>query len=251
MSAGKCPKCDKEFKNLGSHSKYCKVAMKQGTHSTSPTPNPIQAPAEPTIHIKQDLGCGMKLSWYNRLFKKKQSKEKKKLTTGEMLDNLPKWSIKAKKPWGKPKNKNASWIQIIAFSRTRPPKAVWAEYDGVSVSVDDMFFPAPHDIRGEIFPYDMDKGIPLLDNSDQYNDMSYWNKLVERVKNMYFTLGMVEGAGDFTKNIGLILLLVGGCLLAVIINIIITYTISKDLASTAGTVGNATTAIQNYINTHP
>jgi len=247
MSAGKCQNCDKEFKNLGSHSKYCKVAMKQGTHSTSPTPNPIQAPAEPSYPIIKEK----KTAWYKRLFAKKQPKEKKKILIGEMLDNLPKWSIEAKKPWGKPKNKNASWIQIIAFSRTRPPKAVWAEYDGVSVSIDDMFFPAPHDIRGEIFPYDMDKGIPLLDNSDQYNDMSYWNKLVERVKNMYFTLGMVEGAGDFTKNIGLILLLVGGCLLAVIINIIITYTISKDLASTVGTIGNATTAIQNYINTHP
>lgn len=246
MASGICPTCNIEFKNLGTH--RCKVAMMQEPILETPkfTISP-STPAEPPILIKEVP----KNPWYKRIFSRKQPKEKKKVTITEMFDSLPKWSIKQKHPWGKPKNKNANWIQIVAFSRTRPPKAVWAEYDGVSISIDDMFFPAPHEIRGEIFPYDMDKGIPLLDNSEQYNDMSYWNKLVERVKNMYFTLGLVSGAGDFTKNIGLILMLVGVCILAVIINIIITYGLTKDFAIAAGQIGNTTAAVQNYINTHP
>jgi len=163
----------------------------------------------------------------------------------------PVWSIKQRKPWGSPKNKNATWIQFVAFSRTRAPKAVWVEYDGVNISVDGMFFPTPGEIRGEIFAYDMDKGLPLLDNTKDLTNMSDWNKLVERVKNMYFTLGLVEGAGDFTKNIGLILMLVGVCILAVIVNIIITYGLTKDFALAAANIGNTTYAVQNYIATHP
>lgn len=244
MAPGICPTCKQEYKNIGAH--RCKVAMKPDTPIiTKPLP-----PAEPFI-LPPQQPKQIKLPWYKRLFSKKQPKEKKKVTIMEMFDSLPRWAIKQKKPWGNPKNKNANWIQIVAFSRTRPPKAVWAEYDGVSISIDDMFFPAPHEIRGEIFPYDMDKGVPLLDNSDQYNDMSYWNKLVERVKNMYFTLGLVSGAGDFTKNIGLILLLVGGCVLAVLINIILTYTLIKDISAASGQIGNITVAVERYIGAHP
>lgn len=259
MSAGICPTCKGEYKNVEVHSRYCKQkpsinkvldnnpdikeAMKQESILQPPTILP--PPVEPSISIQN------KLPWYKRLFAKKQPKEKRKVTITEMFDSLPKWSIKQKKPWGSPKNKTATWIQIVAFSRTRAPKAVWAEYDGVSISIDDMFFPAPSEIRGEIFPYDMDKGVPLLDNSKEFNNMSYWNKLVERVKNMYFTLGFVSGSGDFTKNIGLILMLVGVCILAVIINIIITYGLTKDFAIAAGQIGNTTAAVQNYINTHP
>ena len=271
MASGKCPSCGNEYKNLGAH--RCKavvsnvdttgeVAMAPETiiEESAMTPEPssvtIDEPAqnekqqeEPIIQTHPPIP--MKLPWYKMMFAKKQKPAKKKVAVSEIFDNLPKWAIKTRKPWRKPNNKNASWIQIVAFSRTRPPKAIWAEYDGVSVSVDDMFFPAPHDIRGDIFPYDMDKGVPLLDNSDQYNDMSYWNKLVERVKNMYFTLGLISGAGDFTKNIGLILLLVGVCILGVIINIVITYGLTKDFAAAAQNIGNTTYAVQNYIATHP
>ncbi len=282
MVAGKCPSCGNEYKNLGAH--RCK-AMK--VQPTDPIEETIEQKVEATTEVLENLDikpamtsepsqipvspqeatpsmdsveepkynfsydAPVKPSIWKRLFSRKPKPEKKKVNISDLFDSLPKWSIKERKPWGKPKNKNASWIQIVAFSRTRPPKAIWAEYDGVSVSVDDMFFPAPHDIRGDIFPYDMDKGVPLLDNSDQYNDMSYWNKLVERVKNMYFTLGLISGAGDFTKNIGLILLLVGVSILAVIINIILTYSLSKDFSMAAANIGNITYQVNNYIATHP
>lgn len=274
MSAGKCQTCGNEYKNLGAH--RCKapkaipgVIIVESAILETPIIETIQASEmipetslvqdEPTHNEKQQEEpiiqshppTPTKLPWYKRLFAKKTKPEKKKVDISVMFDNLPKWSIKARKPWGSPKNKNATWIQIVAFSRTRPPKAVWCEYDGVSVSIDDMFFPAPHEIRGDIFPYDMDKGVPLMENSDRYNDMSYWNKLVERVKNMYFTLGLISGSGDFTKNIGLILLLVGLCILAVVINIIITYSLSKDFALAASNIANSTYAVNNYIATHP
>ncbi len=273
MVAGKCPSCGNEYKNLGAH--RCKAKKQEDipmfTADTSieniidtpviepamtPEPSPIPVSpqeASPSMDSVEEPVSPQPIHtpWYKRMFTRKLKPEKKKVNISELFDSLPKWSIKKRKPWGKPKNKNASWVQIVAFSRTRPPKAIWAEYDGVSVSVDDMFFPAPHDIRGDIFPYDMDKGVPLLDNSDQYNDMSYWNKLVERVKNMYFTLGLISGAGDFTKNIGLILLLVGVSILAVIINIILTYSLSKDFSMAAANIGNITYQVNNYIATHP
>jgi len=274
MASGKCQTCGNEYKNLGAHRCKTKKEDIPIIIADIPTEPIIDTPViEPSstvpkmdttesLHTIQEEKLDdepliiqphhpIKRSLLQKWFTKKPKPEKKKVDVSVIFDNLPKWCIKERKPWGKPKNKNASWIQIVAFSRTRPPKAIWAEYDGVSVSVDDMFFPAPHDIRGDIFPYDMDKGVPLLDNSNQYNDMSYWNKLVERVKNMYFTLGLISGAGDFTKNIGLILLLVGVCILAVIVNIIITYGLTKDFAVAAANIGNTTYAVQNYINTHP
>jgi hypothetical protein len=265
MTAGPCPKCGKEKKNIEVHSRYCKgksllekieannpdikEAMKSDAQTTKE--EPLTEPKLTQNEIEMKVAEAIRPTpWYKRLFSK-QPKEKKKVNISELFDSLPKWSIKQRKPWGKPKNKNASWIQIVAFSRTRPPKAIWAEYDGVSVSVDDMFFPAPHDIRGDIFPYDMDKGIPLLENSDQYSDMSYWNKLVERVKNMYFTLGLISGAGDFTKNIGLILLLVCVAILAGIINMVLIYGLTKDFSVAAANIGNTTHLVQNYVATHP
>jgi len=278
---GLCEICNdgKEYKNIGSHQVHCRKKKEKADAEITSAAHKIEdvviAEDKPTIlqpssdiqNGTEDLipktDSGRKTSetavdilerpWLSRVLHRntKKKEEKKAVTVEEMMVKLPVWSIKEREPLFKPKNKNNSWIQVAAFSRTRPPKFFWAEYDGISVSVGDMFFPAPHDIRGKVFPYDMDKGVPLLENSEIFKDMSYWNKLVERVKNMYYMLGLVNGAGDFTKNIGLILLLVAIVGLIGLGNLYMSWQIAQGFAVANSQIGNVTQAVNQYMLTHP
>lgn len=273
-----CPDCHKDFKNLGVHKRYCKESkqtieniasqssdpagtiLKEQATIISPSEqfnpsiiHPADDPYPPGIKGFTKEYIADKKSFIDKVLHRNTPKkpEKKPVTIEEMLTKLPKWSIKDKKPFFSPKTKGNSWVQFVGFSRTRPPVMCWLEYDGESLSVNDLYFPAPHDVRGGIFAYDLDKGIPLLENSEDFKEMSYWNKLVFRVKNMYFTLGLVTGAGDFTKNIGLILLLVAIVGLIGIVNLYMTWSLSTGLAASQAQATNLSIALNDYMITHP
>lgn len=252
-----CQYCHTDYpKGKAMHEKYCKENPVNKSKSSDPAGAFLKEHQSPPIKPFVTTSVPPADENHQEADKiingnSKNKPGKTEATFEEILRKLPKWSIKEKKPFFSPKKKGNTWVQFVGFSRTRPPVCCWTEYDGECLSVNDLYFPAPHDIRGGIFPYDLDKGVPLLENSEDFKEMSYWNKLVHRVKNMYFTLGLVTGAGDFTKNIGLILLLVALVGLIGIGNIYMTWQLSNGLAAAQSQANNLSIALNEYMILHP
>lgn len=255
MTPGICPYCSKDCKNLGSHLVYCKSkphaiqdqiktieygkAMKQDTILDTTT---SLNPAEPTSLPKAEP----KTPWYSKLFSKKQPEEKKPADIKELLNNLPKWSIRDKPPFFMSSSEKAKLIQFVGVSRTKPPVMCWLKWDGIWLSTNDRMYQPPHDIRGNVFFYDLDNSIPLLDNLRK-DEEAHESLRMAQVKNIAYAMGRVAGAQDLLKNLGLILLGVVAIFLILALDTYMTYKVSTGYDVLHSQVSN----ISYYVHTRP
>lgn len=235
-----CEGCGQDFKNLPSHKRWCK-----GKHLLS-----TESIADLTREVPDLTMAVKKPAWYRRLFSHKQKAEPKKVTVEEMLTKLPKWSIKEGKPWFVGENKKRKLIQFVGVSRLKPPVMAWVFWDGIFISVEDRLYQPPHDIRGSVFFYDLDNSRPLLDNV-QEDDETHESLRMSQVKNIAYAMGRIAGAQDLLKNLGLILLGIGFIVLLEIGNLYLSYQTSQGFAAANVQIGNITSAVQDYISTHP
>lgn len=237
----KCQYCGIESKNVKKHEKYCKsrpAIPKQEIKDAGLMPH-----SEKIKEIK-------KPSWISRRFQKKPNPDPKISTVEEIVANLPKWAIKEGKPWFVGENKKRKLIQFVGISRLKPPVMAWVFWDGIFISVEDRLYQPPHDIRGNVFFYDLDNSRPLLDNI-QEDEETHESLRMAQVKNIAYSMGRIAGAQDLLKNLGLILLGIGFIVLLGIANLYLSYQTTQGFAAANGQIGNITVAVRDYISTHP
>lgn len=239
-----CKYCGKKWTNLGRHEPFCK-----------------SRPSEPTkpLTVQEIKDTGLiphnekikeikRPSFLSRFFsfnsKPKEQKEKKVVTMDEMIANLPRWTIRKRKPWFVSEDDKRKLIQFVGVSRLKPPVMAWVFWDGVFVSVGDRLYQPPHDIRGNVFFYDLDNSKPLLDNI-QRDEETHESLRMAQVKNIAYAMGRIAGAQDLLKNLGLILIGIGFIILLGIANAYFGYQVSQGFAVTNAQIGNITNMLNN------
>lgn len=189
------------------------------------------------------------ISWLLRR-KPKQLSANKVQTIEELLASMPKWAIKQKKPIFVGADKKRKLIQFVGVSKLKPPIMAWVFWDGIFVSVEDRLYQPPHDIRGDVFFYDLDNSRPLLDNLKE-DEKTHESLRMAQVKNIAYSMGRIAGANDLLKNLGLILIGIGVILLVSLLNTYMTYQVSQGFDVANGQIGNITQVVRDYMITHP
>jgi len=126
----------------------------------------------------------------------------------------------------------------------------WLYWDGVFISMEDGLYQPPHDIRGNVFFYDLDNSKPLLDNVKE-DEETHESLRMAQVKNIAYSMGRIAGAQDLLKNIGLIGLGIMFLVLLCLANLYFSYQMTQGFASANSQIGNITQAVNTYIDTHP
>jgi len=226
MSAGICPYCNNNFKNVEVHKRYCKMAMKQEPILNNSLPYPIKTPVEPSILPKQ------KQSILNKIFGKKKAEKIEVLSPQELIEGMQPYKIASKSPKdgfiGKMFHKDHDYIQVVLVSEIIEPKTFWAEKTGMNyISFKDRMFKLPRDVKGNVFFWHIDKQEPLIDTADATLDDAEDSMHMQRVANQYYALGREVGAPELMANLRLLLLAIGFTILIVIGSIIYMSTIKK------------------------
>jgi len=258
----KCQYCKRDFKNPKVHERFCeqnpnkahpwpKEMMKshdkeiqESQSSSSSFSKPLQQP--PSTLAAHDTSDSL----FRRIFLRKKQHTTKAATIEEIISSLPKWSIKEGKPWFVGENKKRKLIQFVGVSRLKPPVMAWIFWDGIFISVEDRLYQPPHDIRGNVFFYDLDNSKPLLDNI-QEDEETHESLRMAQVKNIAYSMGRIAGAQDLLKNLGLILLGIGFIVLLGIANLYLSYQTTQGFGAANAQIGNITVAVRDYIATHP
>lgn len=256
----KCQYCGREMeKGLKMHEKFCKSKpTEQATTEDMPIvaqdapEQEITTEATKDIPIKQELPISCP-GIFSRLFRRqpkiKQSPIKAD-SVNEIISRLPKWSIRESKPMFVGASKKRKLIQFVGVSKLKPPVMAWVFWDGIYISVEDRLYQPPHDIRGDVFFYDLDNSRPLLDNL-KADEKIHESLRMAQVKNIAYAMGRIAGANDLLKNLGLILIGIGVVLLVVLLNTYMTWQVAQGFEAANGQIGNVTRAVTNYMTSHP
>ena len=244
----KCKYCEKEMvSGLTMHEKYCKsrpVVAQEAPEQEIIIEAPKDMPIMPESPIKR---AGL----LSGIFKAKVPALPRKVqTVEELISSMPLWGIKASKPMFVGADKKRKLIQFVGVSKLKPPVMAWVFWDGIFISVEDRLYQPPHDIRGDVFFYDLDNSRPLLDNV-QVDEETHESLRMAQVKNIAYAMGRIAGAQDLLKNLGLILIGIGIVLLISIANLYMTYKLGTGIDQASGQIGNITRAVQDYMLTTP
>jgi len=232
-------------KTLQSHSDTAGVFSQKKPLVPSVTPStPNQTPAADT-NKRSFLDVVL-----HRNTKPKEEKKPSVITIEEMLTKLPRWAIKEHKPWFAGENKKRRLIQFVGVSKIKPPVMCWLYWDGVFISMEDGLYQPPHDIRGNVFFYDLDNSKPLLDNVKE-DEETHESLRMAQVKNIAYSMGRIAGAQDLLKNLGLILMGILFLVLLCLANLYFSYQMTQGFAAANDQIGNITRAVNTYIDTHP
>lgn len=138
----------------------------------------------------------------------------------EFVKQVPKWAINEKSPKsglvGGILNKGKDYKQLVFVSENFEPKAVWAEWDGFMFRIGNRGYIPPRDVRGDIFPYHVDKKECLIDTAkatkedaeDSYQLLAVWNQA--------FSVGHAAALNETQQQVKMILIIVAVILIAVI-----------------------------------
>ena len=252
-----CQYCKKDFqKGLKMHEKYCKSKPSQSSDPAGDFSQnkPLVPPTTPSTQSKPPAVDIHKRTFWDvvlhRNTKPKEAKKPSVITIEEILTKLPTWAIKEHKPWFAGENKKRRLIQFVGVSKIKPPVMCWLYWDGVFISMEDGLYQPPHDIRGNIFFYDLDNSRPLLDNL-KADDESHESLRMAQVGNIKYAMGRIAGAQDLLKNLGLILMGIILLVLLCIANLYFSYQMTQGFASANSQIGNIAQAVNTYIDTHP
>lgn len=190
----------------------------------------------------------------SNIFKKKQPKETRIVDNpvnlffdGESkLSNLPDYKISAKKPRSLFNKRN--YIQVVLVSEILPPKFFWAEWDGILLRTENRAYKPPRDIRGNVFFWHIDRKESLVDIAKADNKTAENSFHELQIFNMAYSIGRQAGMNDWTKKVGLILLVCGLLVLLAIGNLYYTHSNADEVIKQTQYYGEL---MRNYTMTHP
>jgi len=154
-------------------------------------------------------------------------------TPDELVSELPKWSIRDRKP-SKFWNGNKEFIQVVLLSKVIGTRTFWAVWDGIGlIRTETRAYRVPkNNIYGDIFIWDVDKKQSITevlqvgeeDAEDSFHEL--------QVANMYYSIGRIAGSNELDKKIGFIYILSIFTLLAALGVGVLVFFKTKDISAT-------------------
>ena len=165
------------------------------------------------------------------LFSRKKTVVTEVQTPEELLQSLPKWCLAKSKPRQLFTKIKKDYIQVIILSKVLGSKSFWAELDGIGrIRTDKRAYRVPKEnLYGNVYIYDIDnkKSITELINISKDDAEDSHKEL--QTANMYYMLGKLSGLNDFLSSLGTVTILLIVCLVASLIGLALTYSVTKDI----------------------
>jgi len=162
----------------------------------------------------------------------------------DLLNDLPKWCIKDRKPspfW----NKGKEFIQVVLLSKITGMRTFWAVWDGVGlVRTENRAYEVPKEnMYGDVFIWDIDKKQSITemitigdqDAEDSFHELQMFN--------MAYSVGRQAGANELDNKLRTIFIISIITMLASIIGLLLVYQETKNIKAAIEAVRALITAL--------
>lgn len=146
----------------------------------------------------------------------------------EYIKELPRWALSESAPntgmIGRILNAGKEYKQLVLVSKNFEPKKIWSEWNGFQFSQGNRAYIPPNGtIRGDVFFYNMDKKVPLIDTVEVTSEDAEDSFQLDAVWNQAFAVGHAAAMSRTQSMIQLILVLIACTLGALVLFAIYSY----------------------------